>query len=242
MRPSHHLIKRSPLAFIPALEGARVTEVGGWRLAAASTDVEAETRASRDQVALGDNAPYGRITLDGEAAETILRRLWSTPPLTIGQGVEVPGTEGQPPLQIYRLRHDRFFVRVLQPGADEGVFQRLAEAARQAARLVTITDYSHGWAELALIGPASGELLSRLCGLDFHPRAFPDRSARQTSLAKTAQLIVHSDLAGLPSYALIGGRSLAVYLWETMMEAGGDLGLRPIGWDAYEALTRLPPT
>jgi sarcosine oxidase gamma subunit len=44
--------------------------------------------------------------------------------------------------------------------------------------------------------------------------------AWQTSVAKTTQLVIRDDLDdGQPSYWLIGARSLAAYLWATLLEA-----------------------
>ena len=53
--------------------------------------------------------------------------------------------------------------------------------------------------------------------------------AKQSSVAKTTQLIIRRDLGEQPAYALIGGRSLAAYLWQTIMEAGQDLDIQPVG-------------
>jgi heterotetrameric sarcosine oxidase gamma subunit len=93
---------------------------------------------------------------------------------------------------------------------------------------------THGRAELRLIGPASAELLSRLCGLDFHPSAFPNLTARQSSLAKTTQLIIREDIGALPAYSLVGARSLGAYLWLAIMQAGRDLDIGPLGQAALD--------
>ena len=59
----------------------------------------------------------------------------------------------------------------------------------------------------------------------------------QTSVAKTHQLIIRADVADLPAYRLIGGRDLGAYVWDTLMEAGRDLQLSPIGWLGLQRLT-----
>jgi glycine cleavage system aminomethyltransferase T len=59
----------------------------------------------------------------------------------------------------------------------------------------------------------------------------------QTSVAKTHQLIIRADVIDLPAYRLIGGRALGAYVWDTLMEAGRDLQLSPIGCQALERLT-----
>ncbi|MCP5095608.1 MAG: hypothetical protein GY943_08660, partial [Chloroflexi bacterium] len=64
---------------------------------------------------------------------------------------------------------------------------------------------------------------------------FPNGMAKQSSVAKTTQIIIRRDLGNMPAYALIGGRSLAVYLWQTILEAGQDLGIQPVGLEALSS-------
>ena len=106
--------------------------------------------------------------------------------------------------------------------------QKLAEAGE---RQVT-----HGQADLVLIGPFSMDLLSRLCGLDFHSKHFPNLTAKQSSVAKTRQLILRRDLGEHLAFSLIGARSLADYLWQMIFEAGQDLNIAPVGQSALQRL------
>ena len=110
-------------------------------------------------------------------------------------------------------------------------------AAQGMTEPLTITDVTHGRFELRLLGPAAGNLLSRVCGLDFHETRFAQGHVAQTSVAKTHQLIIRADVANLPAYRLIGGRALGAYVWDTLMEAGRDLQLSPIGWLGLQRLT-----
>ena len=197
--------------------GARLTEVGeGWRMPASFAGAESELRAARQGVALGDGTPRGRILVQGEAAAE-----------KIG---EVTGTAA---MEIARLRPDLFHVGTSAEGR-AGTLTSLRDAKTDA--LSTITDVTHGRFEMRLVGPAAPVLLSKLCGLDFDSAAFPSGAARQTSVAKTRQLMIRSDLADLPAYRLLGSRSLGAYVWDTLMAAGRDLGVEPIGVEALQAL------
>ena len=53
------------------------------------------------------------------------------------------------------------------------------------------------------------DLLDMRDGLDFAEASFPNNRARQSSLAKTRQLILRRDFGALPAYTVIGARSLA---------------------------------
>jgi heterotetrameric sarcosine oxidase gamma subunit len=129
----------------------------------------------------------------------------------------------------------------LDPGEEDAAVKTLSGAVEKSGELITVTDITHGRADLLLVGSRSTELLSRLCSLDFHPGHFPDLSAKQSSVAKTRQLILRHDIkprdgAPILTFSLIGARSLAAYLWGTIQEAGHDLDLTPIGQSALEKL------
>ncbi len=87
------------------------------------------------------------------------------------------------------------------------------------------TDLTHGLAVLRLAGAASAELLSKICGLNFHETAFPNLHVAQTSAAKIKTLIARADEATVPTYFLHVERSLGQYFWESVWEAGLEFGL-----------------
>ena len=200
-------------------------EQDGWQVVQWFSSVEQEIDAARQRVALCDQSQRKKLTIEGKDAGVLL----NAEDLAINAGMMT--AEGH----LYRLRGDRFFIG-LDKRAAPAAARRLDDMAQAAASLITVTDVTDANAELWLIGPHSADLLSRLCGLDFHDSHFPDSSAKQSSVAKTAQLIIRQDRSGLPAYALIGARSLASYLWQTVFEAGKDLGLQLMGNMAFEQL------
>lgn len=219
----------------PAWElGADFIEVAGWQVPQVFSTVEKELITARQHVGLADGSASGKILVQGEEAESVLQGTWAIPSLASGQGVRIE-SKG-----IYRLRKDQIFIH-LDPGTEEVAKEELTKAAEGSSGLVTISDVTHGLADLLLIGPQGNELLSRLCGLDFHPNEFPNLSAKQSSVAKTRQLILRHDVylqagSSVQAFSIIGARSLAPYLWRTILEAGHDLDITPIGWSALEKL------
>lgn len=221
--------KYSPISTIAKESGAEFVIQDGWQVPRVFSTVDEEAAAGREAVALADASANGKIRVEGETAESVSQRVWNVSKLDIGVGAEVGST------QVFRLRDDLFFVRTSPDGEGEAL-KSLTQSDHSFDELVTVTDITHGRSELLLIGPDSAELLSRLCGLDFHPSKFPNLTAKQSSVAKIRQLILRRDLAELPAYALVGDRSLAAYLWDTIMEAGRDLNLRPMGQGALDSL------
>ena len=232
-------LSQSPAKLTPVHDAARelgvsFVEFAGWQVPQVFTKPEEEVTVARKSVALADGSASGKIVVDGLPAEAALQAAWAIPSLATGQGVLLDSK------RVFRLRVDQFFIHV-EPGTEGAVVETLTEAVDKSGELVTVTDITHGRADLLLVGPQCTELLSRLCSLDFHPSQFPDLCAKQGSVAKTRQLLLRHDLktrdeAPIPSFSVIGDRSLAAYLWQTILQAGQDLDLAPIGQSALERL------
>ena len=228
--------KLTPLFATAQAAGATFTDEAGWRTVDVFGNVHDEMAAARHAVALADRSSNGKLLVEGQGATAALRAAWDAPSLAVSEGAVLDDAA------VYRLRDDLYFVSTL-PDKVEAHLSALEAVRQDSGGLVTVTDVTHGRAELHLIGPNSAELLSRLCGLDFHPDHFPDETARQSRVAKTNQIIIRHDMdlnqgtiSSVPAYALIGGRSLAAYLWETILEAGRDLSATPIGRSALDTL------
>jgi sarcosine oxidase subunit gamma len=184
-----------------APRSAMAAEVAGW-LVAAPVSLPAG-------LLLADESHRGKVMIHGRAGERAVEWLGLAAPVAIGQSTRAGD------VAVYRLRADQLFVNTAPGG--EGAL--LAAPAAVDGDMITITDVTHGRAQLRLTGPRAAELLSHLCALDFHPGHFLDGTAQTTSVAKTTQLVIREDVDGVLSYSLVGARSLGVYLWTTIQEA-----------------------
>jgi len=222
-------IKLTPLHAAAQRLNAQFTEAAGWRVPRVYTSVEQEMAAARSLCALGDVTPHGKVQIEGAEAAAAIRAALGDAPEEIGRGIPVESGH------VYRLRRDMFYLST-PPSQERDALSRLEAALRQAPHFVTVTDVTHGLADLRLVGPASRTVLSKLCGLDFHPDVFPDMMVKQTSLAKTKQMLIRRDFEELPAYNIIGAQSLAVYLWSVILEAGHEFGIAPVGAAAMASL------
>ncbi len=210
--------------------GARyVDHMGQWHFPGGYASPAEEVAAIRAGCGLADVTPHGKLQIEGEAAFEALRAAFGEAPEAIHAG-----TRGQAG-HLVRLRHDLFYLST-PPGREAEALASLNAAIAGLGVFVTVTDFTHGLADLCLIGPASALVLSHLCGLDFRPAAFPDLAVKQTSVAKTRQMIRRRDFGPLPSYSLAGEQSVAAYLWEALTAAGQEHGLRPVGVEALRVL------
>lgn len=222
-------IKLTPLHPVARRLGAQLVEHHGWQIPKVYTDLQSELEAARQRVVLADESPNGRIAVEGAEAEQIVREVYGPDDLDIGSGATAEN------VHLYRLRRDVFFVHA-PPGLEAEEYARLNERAAATKRFVTVSDGTHGQCEMRLIGPQSPALLRQVCSLDFHKAAFADGTARQTSVAKINQLVIRRDLGALPSFALVGARSMGEYLWGVLWEAGEEWDIAPIGLAALDGL------
>ncbi len=219
--------KRSPLHDLLLGLGATFVDLEGWSVPDVFSGVEVEVSAARDSVVLHDQTQNGKIQVEGSDSETVMQSTFDLPELSIGEITHLSGT------CVVRLRADLFYLAV-SPGEET---KTLAEVRSHTGEsLVTCTDITSGRAEVRIIGPRAPALMSKVCGLDFADSAFPTGHARQSSVAKTNQLIIRRDLDDLPTYSIIGARSLGAYLWSVLMEAGSEWDIQPVGQSAYQSM------
>lgn len=223
-------VKHTPIYAQLQHLNAKLGERSGWQVAESIGSLESQIAAARSRLALADESANGKIFVEGEAVEAAVQRAFGVGGLTVHGGRAFAGGH------VYRLRGDIYFVHT-PPGGESAAVSKLS-AAVDDSQLVTPTEVTHGCAELRLVGRGCAALLSKLCALDFADREFPDGSAKQSSLAKTPQLIIRKDVGGLPSYAMIGPRSLGAYVWDAIMVAGGEWGIAPVGAAAIDSMEK----
>ncbi len=214
------MLRESPLHTLLERAGAQFEEVAGWVMAATFGDPHDELRRGLERVSLVDLSCYGKILVEGAVSKG-LRNL-----------PKVGESRSTRRGSLYRLRVDRLLV-MTEPGQEAATVDYL----RDRKTFLTVTDLTDGLAGLGVFGHHSVTLLRRLCGLDFH-QDLPDRGVSQSSLAKTSQTLIRHDVGGTPFYHLVGSRSSAEYLWLTIEQAVGELGLVKAGWSAYSLLLK----
>ncbi len=222
-------MKLTPLHTTIQKHGAAFIETGDWRFPRGYTNPEQELAAARERVALADVSPHGKLFIEGRSAPDAVRAAFGSAPETIGSGINLEAGH------LYRLRPDQFYL-VTPPGAETQAATHLEAAIAAHKLFVTVTNQTHGLAELRLIGPASRAVLSQLCALDFADEAFQNMTVKQTSVAKTKQMVIRRDFGDLPTYTLSGAASLAAYLWGVILEAGHEFDIAPIGVEALKKL------
>ncbi len=96
--------------------------------------------------------------------------------------------------------------------------------------LVSVLDLTHGRALVRLTGSAGDRLLAKVCAIDLSDRGTPDGAAFRSSVAKLVTDVVRDDADDERSYLLHCERSSGQYLFDVLLDAGGELGIEVEGF------------
>jgi heterotetrameric sarcosine oxidase gamma subunit len=250
-------LRRLPLDIAYRSAGAAMGQVGGWErplwfepgagpdgptVHHSYTDpswfpaVRDEVRATREGVALYDLTTYAKFEVAGPGALAGLNRL-VTSELDAAPGRivytiladESGGILMDP--TVTRLEDDRFLV--LAPT----VAQRRTEALLRSGLPddAVVTDVTSGLSTLHLAGPRSRELLGRLTDEDVSPEAWPFLEARAIDVGRSQALALRVSFTGELGWELLVPTEFVADLYEQIVRAGADLGIRHAGAFAFEA-------
>ena len=198
--------------------GAVIRVDRGWAGVAHFTSLREESEAVRRAVGLADCSSIPKFNLQGG-------NLNSSPEL--GEAV-----------QAWRLRAGRYLVTCPTGDRDlvEGELNRYVAAGGEPSDPVYLTDVTSGYAALLLAGPRSPEVLRKLVDLDTSDDAFPNLTCAQTGIHHTYAILMRRDIESLRAYLILVNREYGEWLWETVLDAGAEFGIRPFGSRAYELL------
>jgi glycine cleavage system aminomethyltransferase T/glycine/D-amino acid oxidase-like deaminating enzyme len=198
--------------------------------------VTEEVRATRETVALYDLSTYAKFLVQGPDALRGLQRLCtSNLDVAVGRIVytllcnERGGIEMDP--TVTRLGEDRFMV--LAPTLYQRRTEMLLRDGLPAG--ATVTDVTGGWATLHLAGPSSRELLGRLTDEDLGNDAFGFLTAKEIEVARARAWAYRVSFTGELGWELSVPTEFVADLYEHVVSAGADLGLRHAGAFAFDA-------
>ncbi len=205
-------IARSPIAPVSPVEVR-----DGWEVSA---------RRSTASLVLADETPLAKVSVrapeDGPTARALDvphgRARRDDDGLLIGAG---PGE----------------WLTIAAVGTARRTADRLSRLA-DGSEHVSVVDVTHGRALMRLTGPAAPELLARVCAIDLADDATPDGTAFRTSIASLVTDVVRDDRRGTPSYVLHCERSSGQYLFDALLDAGGDLDVDATGFEPTPKETR----
>jgi len=241
----HEPVRVSPMQSWHEAHGARPLVAGQWIRPDHYGDPEAEVRTVRERVGIIDVTPLGKLDLRGPDVPKLLNLLyvnkWSK--LAVGSvrygvmcaedGVVLDdGVTG-------RLAEDRWLMSTTSSGA--ATVWEWAEAWLQTEHpdwAVHVTPVTTAYASINVAGPASRELLGRLCAdVDLSGEAFPYMNLRTATIAGVAGCWMwRIGFTGELSFEIHVPAGYGLYVWERLLDAGADLGVGAFGIEAQRIM------
>lgn len=199
--------------------------------------VGAEVRATRTAAGMFDSSVYARYEVSGPGAQAWLDQLLACRLPTVGRVRLAPmlGNGGRlmGDLTVSRLATDRYWLigsYYLQEWHGRWFRDRLPASG------VTLTNLSDAWTGFALSGPASREIVTRLVDRDLSNTAFPFMSCAEMEVGLTRAVVARLSLTGELGYEINVPVAQHRALYQALMDAGRDMGLRNIGNRALDSL------
>ena len=198
----------------------------------------AEHRAVRESAGLFDQSSLAKFLLEGPDATATLQRLCAndvdvaagrivyTQMLNRRGGIECDVT-------VTRLTADAYLVITIAAAAthDADWIRRGIGDAR-----VTLTDVTSAFTVLGVMGPRSREILSRLTNADLSNATFPFGTTCEIEVGYATVRATRITYVGELGWELHVPTEFAMGVYDDVVAAGEDLGLRHAGYHAMDSL------
>ena len=223
-----------PLWYAPA--GTR--ERFSWYRSTDFDTVAAEVKAVRTAVGLIETTGFAKYTIRGAGAHAWLDRLLAGRMPRAGRIALAPMLQQQGKLigdfTLANLGPEGFLL--IGTGAAEDYHMRWFEQCAPADGSVQIMPRGSSLAGLAIAGPRSRELLSRISGADVAAETLRFMDIRRLPLALTSALVARLSYTGDLGYEIWCDPAVQLQLFDALMQAGSDLGIRLFGTRALNSL------
>jgi sarcosine oxidase subunit alpha len=253
-RPPWHAVPMGALAgrpFEPAKRsaihgrhrelGANVLWAGDWRRAYDYGDSQAEALAVHEAAGLIDVSTLGKLIVRGPDAGDFLDRLYpnrfsNLKPERIRYGV-IASDAGRimDDGTICRLDDDTFYVTTTSSGAG-AVYEWFSWWLADWRLDVRLTDVTQALSAVNLAGPRAREIMGKLTELDCSAEAFTYLDGKRADVAGVPCLILRIGFVGEVGYEIHCPSAHGQHLWDALMEAGAEYGMKPFGLEPQRLL------
>jgi sarcosine oxidase, subunit alpha len=221
--------------------GAKMMWTGTWRRPHSYGDPAGEARNVHDALGVIDVSTLGKLLVTGPDAADFLERLYPNRFGDMKAGRIRYGVLNSDAGRIMddgtiaRLAEEDFYVTTTSTGA--GAVVEWFEWWNAVWGMdVEIVDITGALAALNVAGPNARELMTRLTDLDVSNEAFAYLDAKHARVAGVPTLLLRIGFVGEVGYELHFPSPYGEHVWDTILERGADLGVRPFGLEPQRIL------
>ncbi|MDH4607504.1 FAD-dependent oxidoreductase, partial [Pseudomonas sp. BN102] len=229
--------------------GAKLMPAGIWQRPAFYGKAEdrercmqEEARHVREKVGLIDVSTLGGLDVRGPDAAELLERIYTLPfkkqpvartryaLMTNEHGVVID--DGV----CARLADNHFYVTATTSGVDR-IYQQMLKWNAQWRLNVDIANVTAALAAVNLAGPLSRQVLEKLCeDVDLSAEGFPYLAVRTGTVAGIPARLMRVGFVGELGYEIHVPARHGGKLWDALMAAGTEFGIRPFGVETQRLL------
>ncbi len=231
-------MKRTPFYAVHQRLGAKIVEFAGYGMPVQYSGIIEEHTTVRTAVGLFDVSHMGEFEIRGKDALALVQRVTTNDASRLVPGKAQYSALCYPDggivddLLVYRMS-DRFMLVVNASNISKDFEWIRSHVPGLDA---TITDVSDRVALLAVQGPRSLETLQKLTAAPLSAIAY--YSFIETEIAGTAMIVSRTGYTGELGFELYFDANVpaAEKIWDAVMDAGKEFGIRPVGLGARDTL------
>jgi len=217
--------------------GARMIEFAGWMMPVQYSSIIDEHKTVRENVGLFDVSHMGEVYVYGKDSLAFLNKLvpQDVSRLTDSKAIycQLLNKQGGiiDDLIIYKLETDKYLIIVNASRIDEDLNWMVRNSL---GFNVEIENQSHNYSLLAIQGPKAVDLMAKL-GLkkETQPEFF---SIKRAELFNINLFVSRTGYTGEDGFEILVKNEFSELLWNYIIEAGQEFGLKPIGLGARDTL------
>ena len=222
-----------------APEGVKAEDHWSFRRSDWFDHVGAEVRNVTENCGLLDMSAFAKCRVEGPGAEAFLERVIANKlPRKAGRLILAhalaPRGGVHSEFTIMRESDDSFYI--VSAGATQRLDHDWLKKHMPDDRSVSFTDLTNSMGVLVLAGPKSRDVLQKLTRTDLSSAAFPWLSARQIDVHLAPSLAARVNFVGELGWELHHPIEYQNHIFDALMAAGAEFGLKPFGIRAMDAM------
>ena len=232
-----------------AAHGAVFTDIGAWKRAAyypqsgqsKEAAIQAEALAVRSAAGLIDGSSLGKIELHGSDAAEFLERFFTGKYASQKLGtwrytllLDEAGVVADDGVAS-RIAEDLFYLSIGTTNA-AAVYREMQRCQQEWQLNISLVNVTGAFGAINIAGPAAREILSKLTELDLSTASFPHGHFRETTVASVPAKVIRVSFVSEMAYELHIPMNRTTQVWNALMDAGKQHGIRAFGSDTQRLL------
>lgn len=218
--------------------GGKIVDYAGWALPVQYEGITTEHEAVRSNAGLFDVSHMGEVEVRGNQAAEFVQHLITNDVSVMKDNQVIYSLMCYPhggivdDLLVYK-HADNYYMLVINAGNVDKDFRWMTENA--GGYEVELKNISEDVSEVALQGPKAQEVLQKLTDTDLNEIAF-FYFKNDVRIAGKSCLVSRTGYTGEDGFEIYMKHEDAEHLWDKILEAGRDMGVRPAGLGCRDTL------